>query len=504
MEKIETIFSNFECDNIISMPTTQVALQNSVETSTYGGISKLLCLKATAEVVSMEMLEKQAKINGKICFKVMFLTLKGEMKNMEFRVEFATILENPIITPKSLLFAKCSVLDIDKDILDNLLKLQCVVDIESVAVLQNSQKALMSITNVCNKKVCGKFANCTEKVCESCALTADEATGCNIDDIVHYDCNVVLNKIVCVEGKVCATGEVSCSVVYTSEQMMATKCFNIPFTQEIEAKSSKSSSMAFLQTKVKECKLLITGEERDNLIRINCDIMCEGVVFDMQENYYVEDVYSPNCNLTTENQNVESNILADMVFETDRVSGSFLLEDESVGSIRRIVCCNAISSNVNNVIVQQDCFVLEGLLMACVVYETDEQAISSIMVELPFSLQYEKQGLCPNYNLFVKSICNNICAKVKMQKDIEVSAQLSFCGYITKQQQYNFIKMVDIGEEKQVEDCAISIYFSKKNDTMWDIVKGVNANEDVILKQNPSLIERTQGKKVIVYHEINM
>ena len=59
-------------------------------------------------------------------------------------------------------------------------------------------------------------------------------------------------------------------------------------------------------------------------------------------------------------------------------------------------------------------------------------------------------------------------------------------------------------EEDEIpeSDCAMSFYITKQGDTIWEIAKELRVSTDMLLSQNPNLIEPIEiGTKVVVYRQ---
>jgi LysM repeat protein len=67
------------------------------------------------------------------------------------------------------------------------------------------------------------------------------------------------------------------------------------------------------------------------------------------------------------------------------------------------------------------------------------------------------------------------------------------------------ITKVTEGEDKPVNDSAISVYIPKPNDSLWEISKELGVTEEEILKINKDLTFPLSGEeRIVVYREVDI
>lgn len=265
---------------------------------------------------------------------------------------------------------------------------------------------------------------------------------------------------------------------------------------------SGMSDLSYIQSAISimfnEIKVSTMLEEGGASVSLFVPIVYTGYVFNKNNLQVVDDIYSKTNYLSVTSENFDSIVGYKSINFKDTISGSASIAetapfiDEILG-----VCTNNIvlaSSRLEN-----EKLNIEGVANATVVYYTKEtNAITSIQVEVPFSIEQKVDGEIAN----VATLCLvNLSARSKRGKEIEVSSDLSVYVDMYGMNTMQIISSLSLGEEKQKDDCSLYIYIAKPNDTIWDIAKEMNVSEDLILSQNPELeLPLKGGEKIIIYN----
>mgnify|MGYP002895369124 FL=1 len=64
---------------------------------------------------------------------------------------------------------------------------------------------------------------------------------------------------------------------------------------------------------------------------------------------------------------------------------------------------------------------------------------------------------------------------------------------------------VEVGEEKEQNTSALSLYIASEGDEMWDVCKALTATPEDIMKQNPALsAPLSEGDRVIYFRSLTV
>ena len=262
----------------------------------------------------------------------------------------------------------------------------------------------------------------------------------------------------------------------------------------IDENSSVQSEISIISNEIKVSTML---EENSTTINMYIPLMYNGYVFNKKILEVVDDVYS-QCNyLSVTNENFDTLNSQGSIGFRDAISGTASISD-TAPFIDEIlgVCTNNIVLASSRVMSNKLC--IEGVANATVVYYTKETGcITSVQVEMPFSVEQKVEGEQSN----VVTLCLvDVNARSKRGKEIEVSAELNVYSDMYEIKGNCVITDVTVGEEKQKDDCSLYIYIVKPNDTIWSIAKEMNVSQDTILEQNPDVeLPLRVGERLVIY-----
>ena len=102
----------------------------------------------------------------------------------------------------------------------------------------------------------------------------------------------------------------------------------------------------------------------------------------------------------------------------------------------------------------------------------------------------------------VQLALGDVSARVRRNKEIEVSADLHIYADFYKNMEEGVVSKITLDDEIPYDECALSIYISKEGDTVWDIAKELGVSPEVVLQQNPNLSDEIAPlTRVVVYKQ---
>jgi len=279
------------------------------------------------------------------------------------------------------------------------------------------------------------------------------------------------------------------ATVYRSEE----------FSWEVALNGINASSLiqSDLSLMMNEIRVTSTPEDDGVSVNIYVPLTYSGYVFNQQEVEVVDDIYLEKNYLSITAENFETISSNESLAFSDNISGTAsILEtspfiDEILG-----VCTNNIM--LARSVVDDNKLIVEGVANATVVYYTKEtNDLTSVLVEMPFAVEQKAIG----ENSSVVTLClNNVSARSKRGKEIEVSAELKIYSDLYSLDNVSVISNIVVGEEKPKDDCSLYIYIVKPNQTLWDVAKEFGVSSEMILEQNPDIeLPIKAGDKLVIY-----
>lgn len=481
----------------------QQAVECSIDTASKGGVSKLLSVCADATVGMVERSGQEVKLGGSINYKVICLNTEGMLDSYDYICDFSATAKVENCDKYTALCAKACVLDIDSSISNGNIVLQTVVDINVFGERNQQYKALVSVPSntLADYKDIG-IQTKTAKVDATFTITEEYESGVNIGKVLLFDSDIIGCNTLAQDGMLVVSGEIIATVVYESGGGINTKNFNIPFSEEISAQST-SYNRAEICMSITSSKIILAGVEDDNIIRLEIVCRAEGSVYENSEVTIVRDVCSFTSELTIKECEVKYDKYIGEQCNKEKIAGSAELEENMVG-IRKILSACLSRNCITASVAEDGNITVEGIMACSAIYEDVNMAIDSLQIELPYSLVFPSDKVSEDSIVNVNAIVEILSAKVRRDREIEVTALINIQSKIKNEVEFDVIGEVKVGECKSIEFKAVTIYQSRVGESMWSIAKELGAPQEAIIAQNPSLAsaDSAQGQKIVFYRQI--
>jgi LysM repeat protein len=325
-------------------------------------------------------------------------------------------------------------------------------------------------------------------------LVEEVESGVNIDKVLLFESRAIATGTSETATGTLVSGEAVSDIIYLSDGKIYTKVVSIPFNEEMDF-SGKSD----ISAKIKSSRLVLTGEESNNILRIELTVTVNGYITESEESSCLKDVYSEEKML-----NVETECIICKTFEKSiRFNQTLFTEaeiEEDMPPVKRVIATPVSRVNLANIIAGEGEVTAEGLVVTGVLYLSEDEAVNALQIELPYSLTMADSSIDKNDALKGEAIAANVTARSR-GSIIEVNAQLIIKVSVYKPFTQTIITQIEEGEDKTASGSAISIYFADENDTLWSIAKAMNVAPSKLLELNPQLSEGNFGeaKRVVIY-----
>ncbi len=335
---------------------------------------------------------------------------------------------------------------------------------------------------------------------EELEVSDEYACGATVDDVLFYDSKVVVCNVDNADDKLTVSGQIEVCIIYTSEGVQATKNISLPYVQELAVKGE--NMRACITAKVKESKLIIEGGDGDNTLKTIICVSLQGFVMQIESTSAIVDLYSPTNALEVSKDTVCFDRQNGVMRFEERISGSVAVDSQDE-SIKNVISSVVTQNSLSNIVAMQNCILAEGVLNTSVIYMSEGGNIKCIQVELPYSLQFDKDGISQSDILCGSAIATDCAHKVKRDREIELTANivLSVCSKTPVENVV--IKSLEEGECLQANTSAISVYLPSKGESIWQVAKTLGMSIESIMEQNAELGEVMQGdERIVIYREV--
>lgn len=125
----------------------------------------------------------------------------------------------------------------------------------------------------------------------------------------------------------------------------------------------------------------------------------------------------------------------------------------------------------------------------------DENGLSSVSLEVPYSLPFLSENANATDDVSARGAVIKAQAKLKREREIEVTAELGFMTESVKRVDAEYIAEAEVGEKIEVNKSAVSVFVADEGDTLWDAAKALSARPDDIQSQTPTPAPRSRKGK---------
>lgn len=481
---MEVTYKDVVNNCLIDCAHDQIAITCSVDAKERGGVKKLLGLSAECKVINAEAMKNEAKITGKVCYKVIYIDKENKTCGLDYFCDFNETITG-YITPVDVLSVKSSVVDVSGRIEDDAITLTAVCDFVLTVIGKNESKAVDVAQGVYTEREMSSLVRLTSLKENTFEVVAEEESGSAVDKVLYFNTIPLITSVTKNDVGAVVEGLVQTEIVYIGEDTVKGKSFVTPFSEEIEA-----DGLADVTATIKSNRLVLSGDQTNNVFEVQAYVTIGGYDVNVTDVELVTDAFSTTNNLDIENEYLPCKRFVGSQSFDFPITSDAEIEDLSPSST--VLATPVLRVNVANAISGQNEVTVEGLAVATILYLSEDR-VNSVQVELPFSVTEKADGISPSDSLTVDAIITDFQANF-MSGIVNLRAMLKARINVYKTYRLKWISSIKECEPKLDNQNGISIYYVNGFDSVWDIAKAVNMSPDEILAMNPDL-ETPTGEK---------
>ena len=469
-------------------------------------IKKVLSISCAGNINTLEMLAGEARFSGRVSFKVLFSDDEGNLHCIAGGEGFSDKAVAAEITAGMSGEAECCVTDSDTaSVLDGEIRLTCVLDVQLFA------DAGERITHL---KEGGGDLFTQKETLEYCALSGKSEETFSISDersskekpvrVLMCESQAVIKNAYA--GIDCITAEgtaVTTVLIETAGKNVGSLVFNTDFSQEIQARGASAGNDVTALVAVKDASARLLGDgEEGNTVRTEIDLTVRASAFSQETAELVTDAFcvTNEVNMATESFKV-SRFMFSKCFN-ERIEGSAPL-DADMPFIDNICAVCGGRMNIAVAAAETDRVRIEGLINTGVIYFNREaDSVSSVQVELPFSIALSAPGVKEGSVVMAKGIVTDIGARPRKGTEIDIGASVCISIQVFESRDGLCVKEIEIGAERDLKMSAIAVYITKAGESLWDVAKALCTTPELILSYNPGLkVPLSGNERILVYRQ---
>ena len=497
----EPVFEVVKLNSKRRLAKTQAVVEARLLPQPNTVIARVLSITADSVISASEVFTGEARYNGRVNFKVLFVDVDGRNHSMDYNADFSDKIEDGAITSEISPYISAAVLDTDIVYVSaGEIKLASVVEIRLDADVSEELKYLSSG---------GEGLYTHDDRVEYSHLTARgsgvSTMNASLNDVKIVSILLAEHKavvtsrsagvdIVRVEGNIISDvcGE-------TEDGLLASYRVETPFSEEFGAGDARPSDLVIACASVSgSAKLESDGET--SAVSLEYSLKVDYSVYSDAGVDVIVDAFSVSNELlsTSESVNICKNKLN--VTVTDRVEGNVTLEV----NVDNILAATALRLSVTNIVAGDGEALIEGIVSGNIIYYSAEaNSKNSVAVELPFSLKLPVEGLSEGDDVTGRGEVTAVTLKIRRGNEIDIradiAAELEASGISTK----CVITELNEGEARELPSSAISIHIAKTGETLWDVAKALGSTPELVMLQNPDLnLPLSGGERIMVYRHL--
>lgn len=463
-------------------------------------ISNVLSVGAKSVVVSNEVIGRDIIINGVVDFQAVYMgdNISAVDYSAEFRDKFVS--QEDV---EGELILSSNVIDITSTISGNGIKVVAIVEITIDTIVSNELSVLTAVegdsvhiaTNDITYSTFIGRANEKFDVSEEFELQG-------VTNVLMVTPLVSLYSVDPRDNYLIVSGRVGLDIcVQTGNDInsITTEYRYKDFSCEVAYDGITTSSIiqSVINVVYNEVKVSTVVDNGVANLSIVLPVNYMGMLYTENKLTVVDDLFVESNYISVTCENFKSITCGMGLSFKDNISGtaSILETAPFIDDILGVCASNVVIASSR---VSEGKLTVEGVANSIVAYYTkDTNEVTTVQVESPFLV--EKKVDYPSASVVAVSL-ENISARSKRGKEIEVSAELNVFVDLSAENEGCLITQVVLGDEKKQDDCALQIYVVKPNQTVWDIAKELSVSQELIMEQNESVsLPLKAGDKLVVY-----
>lgn len=469
--------------------------------------TRILSVGTKVNIVNSEIVQNAVNYYGMACINVLYVDDNNIVRAMDYTLEFKDRLTTESEIGATISMVTADVVDTSARIEAGAIRVSSILEVAADAIYSDDMTVLTSVTGD------GIYTKCEDieysfflgEAAEKFETTIDAEINDAVAEILGVCNSICLTKVEPYDNFVRVTGGITSTITYLTTGDNATvRVYNNvnEFSQEIALTGVNNTSeiISYISAMCQGVKVTSNIDGDKAIVNMIVPIEYRGMVFNNRSMSIVSDVYSTTNFL---NVNLGSfNILQiyPAATYTERINGSATIEDTDpfIDEILGASCGKVMIANTN---IQDGTMVLDGVAQTTVLYRNAEtNSIISYDMQIPFVLDFAAPNVPDNATANICIDMVDVVAKVRRGTEIEVSADIKLYVTYSDISEDAVINAIAIADEKPAHDCAMVIYIAKEGDTIWDIAKNMNVDEETIMAQNPNLELPIQaGTRIVVY-----
>ena len=467
----------------------EILVETSVDTAERGGADRVISLEAEAKAASVELLEGEAEVSGKVNYRLLYLDRQARLCGLDYFKDFKCRVKGDAIAPKGNGEVSFLVPDAEARISGDEITLSAVVEVMLTYHGEMEKPCVMSVEEAETLAV----EVVTQRVEErerTIAIDKVADVGLGVKKIVLFRADALPLSVTEEASGVTVSGEVRGTILYLNEaDEVVELTVSLPFSEASDGEASDYAAV------VRSARVVLTDDEEGNVVEVEATVV-------ITERIYRDIARNAIAAACGEKQRVEEKTecicpcryIGREVYE-EKLGGTITLdEDLTLAFVRP--GCHAIA----DVTVGDGEIKVEGV-SAFRIVGMAEDGYRSVQGELPFvyvlPFAEAREGMTAEVSMVVTDAVG-----VGKNKDVNIAAKVCLEVKLYEKKCYYYLSEVREGDMLPESDAGVSVYFAEKGEDLWSIAKSMGVLPSALVRANPFLSEPLEeAKKVLIFRE---
>lgn len=498
MEAVMFDFEKFSLARFYVAPTVEKVIEFSPDGIDVENILKVLSLSVDAKCENAEAYAGYVEVAGRANFRLIYLDKENVARGVDYNADFTARVDGDFDVDDNVC---CDIHVAEAEVgAKDSLTLTAALEI-SVRRTRREELELLLAAEDCytSKRELALPTFITQKVMTT-EFFDDANVGGEIDSVLSICTGVAIAAAEAKDGGADIKSNVYATVTFVKDGNITTKRFEIALEDDVSLDGVNEGDALKIQASVKNAKVILQGVTGDNILRIEGEVVCKIQAHRCQKTEVIDDAFLLSNDLIVKREEHKAKCYLGTTYRQESVSGIALLGDNRpvAESVVALPCSRCY---VAKTYVSEDGEITaEGVVNTDVIY-TDENGYNSVRTEIPFSVALGKAEEGTIY--LADCTVTEISAKVRREREFEIDINLAVAISAYREQECECIASVELGEERQKNTSALSLYIAGDGEKMLDVCKALYAMPGDILAQNPNLVfPLNEGDEVIYFRQL--
>ncbi len=451
----------------------------------------ILGIIETSGVISIykkEVLDGKVRIEGSVNAYVMYLGDDGKTKtarSISHSLDFSQIINVDNATIEMLLMSNSSLQKIEcKVINERKLSIQATVN-HNIKIFTNSNVEFINNANISDMQKLENTVtvnslvgsgNSKSNAKETIQIDKTE----NLAEIMKVNTEIINKDIKISYNKILTKADVRIKILYSTEEgRINSVSKTIPMVGFIDMQGINEKNLCDTEMEINNI-IIKPNSTQDHSIYVELEMEMMAITYETKEINVIQDLYSPSMNLEFEQTNIKA------IQNKAKFEGKFNINqtetlnigDEKVYDVdSRIFINDAKSFN-------DECDI-SGTVTCTFIHSINSMTgISINRIDIPFEYKMPCTGILANSQMNISYELENDDFNIMPGGDVDVNLNINFSIESSNEINISMINNITESKTNSQNDYNMVIYFTKSDDSLWNIAKRFKSTTDIIINEN--------------------